>query len=95
MAQLPVMTSEEESSALAPIKQTDHLSSGAVVRLVIAGIVLIAIVLFCARNTDSTSVDYVFGDHSAPLFVVIALSAVAGGLFVTLANWFRHRRHRA
>ncbi len=89
------MPSEEESSALSPIKQTDHLSTGAIVRLVIAAIVLIAIVVFCARNTDSTNVDYLFGDHSAPLFVVIALSAVAGAVLATLASWVRHRRHRA
>jgi uncharacterized integral membrane protein len=89
------MPSEEETSALAPIKQTDHLSTGAIVRLVIAGLVLIAIALFCARNTDSTNVDYLFGNHDAPLFVVIALSAVAGAVLMSLASWRHHRRHRA
>jgi hypothetical protein len=42
---------------------------------------LIAIVLFCARSTDSTKVDYVFGDASA---VVLGGRAVRGGRRIDL-----------
>jgi uncharacterized integral membrane protein len=89
------MPTEEDSSAPGIIEHTEKMSTGAIVRLVIAGLVLIAILLFCVRNTDSTKIDYLFGDADAPLFVVVALSAVAGALLWSLASWRRHRRHRA
>jgi uncharacterized integral membrane protein len=88
------MPTEEESSP-GVVVHNEKPSTGTIVRLVIAGIVLIAIVLFCARNTDSTKVDYVLGDADAPLFLVVALSAAAGALIWSLASWLRHRRRRA
>ena len=89
------MPTEEDSSSPGIIEHTEKMSTGALVRLVIAGLVLIAIVLFCARNTDSTKIDYLFGDADAPLFAVVALSAIAGALLWSLASWRLHRRRRA
>lgn len=90
-----LMSTEEDGSALAPIRRSSEgLSTGAIVRLVIAGIVLIAIVVLCARNTDKTNVDYLFGDANLPLFIVVALSALAGAVLGAMESWRRHRRRR-
>jgi uncharacterized integral membrane protein len=88
------MANEEESSAQGPIERKEPVSAGTIVRLVIAAIVLIAIIVFCFSNTDSTNIDYLFGDADTPLFVVVALSGVAGALVGGLATWIRHRRRR-
>ena len=89
-----LMATEEDSSAPAVVEHTEPVSKAAIVRLVIAGIVLIVIVVLCARNTDSTNVDFVFGDADLPLFAVVALSAVAGAVLWSLISWRRHRRRR-
>jgi uncharacterized integral membrane protein len=86
------MTYREEDPGQGPIEHHEKMSNGAIARLVIAGVVLLAIVVFCAVNTDKTRVDFVFLDTRLPLFVVIALSAVAGALIWILVNW--RRRHR-
>jgi uncharacterized integral membrane protein len=89
------MSTEQDGSALPPIRRsTERMSTGAIVRLVIAGIVLIVIIVFCARNTDKTNIDYLFGDADAPLFIVVALSALAGAVLGALGSWRRHRRQR-
>jgi uncharacterized integral membrane protein len=89
------MATEDDSRVPAVVEHTEPVSKAAIVRLVIAGVVLIAIVLLCARNTDSTNVDYVLGDADLPLFVVVALSAAAGALLWSLGSWRRHRRHKS
>jgi uncharacterized integral membrane protein len=94
MGQLTLMAHDEDSSESGPIEHHEPVSKGAIARLVVAGIVLILIVVFCVQNTDSTPVDF-FGRHpEPPLFVVIALSGVAGALLGALASWRRHRRQR-
>ena len=73
-----------------------HISG--VARLVIAVTVIAAVVLtiFCAQNTQATSVKFLaFGWPGAPLFVVIlaavGLGIALGGLFV----WLRLARYSA
>jgi uncharacterized integral membrane protein len=86
------MSDREEQPGQGPIEHHEKMSNGAIARLVIAGIVLLAILVFCAVNTDKTRVDFVVFDSRLPLFVVIALSAVAGALLWVLISWRRRRR---
>jgi uncharacterized integral membrane protein len=53
---------------------------GQTVRVVIWLVVLAAVVIFAAVNTDEVSVDWVFDQTDAPLWLVIAASAVAGAV---------------
>lgn len=67
-----------------------RVRAGQTVRVVIGLVVLAAVVVFAAVNTDDVSVDWVFDKTEAPLWVVIAASAVAGAVIGAVA---RHRRH--
>ena len=56
------------------------------VRVVIWLLVLAAVVVFAAVNTDDVSVDWVFDETEAPLWLVIAASAVAGAVIGAAAR---------
>ena len=60
------------------------------VRVVIWLIVLAVIVVFAALNTDKVSVDWAFDTTDVPLWVVIAISAIAGALI----GYFARPRRR-
>jgi uncharacterized integral membrane protein len=65
---------------------------GRVVRLVVAALIVVAIVAVALDNTDEVDVGYVFGDVSAPLWLVLVAAGIAG----LLVGWLiKHRpRHR-
>jgi uncharacterized integral membrane protein len=69
-----------------------RLTAGEVLRFVLAAVLLVAIVVLCAKNTGDTRVDYVFGDVEAPLWLVLAAAAIGGALVAAL---LRRRRHHA
>lgn len=48
------------------------------VRVVIALVVLAILVVFAALNTDKVNVDWAFDTTDMPLWLLIAVSAVAG-----------------
>jgi uncharacterized integral membrane protein len=50
------------------------------IRVLVWLVVLAAVVVFAVVNTDEVSVDWIVDDSSAPLWVVIAVSAVAGAI---------------
>jgi uncharacterized integral membrane protein len=65
-------------------------SAGDVARFVVAAAIIVLIVAFCVANTDDTKVDYLIGDNTFPLFLVMIASAIAGALIAAL---LRRRRH--
>ena len=68
--------------------------SGGQVRLLILGLVVAGLAAFIVQNTDSTPVTWLVFEGSAPLWVVIAASAVAGAVLSELVGWMMRRRKR-
>lgn len=66
------------------------VSAGDLVHWVPAILLSLLVVAFAVANTESTKVDYVFGDTEAPLIVVLLATAVVGALIAAL---LRHRRN--
>ena len=54
--------------------------------IVVRLLVLAAIVVFALVNTDKVNVDWVARKSSAPLWLIIALSAVAGAILGSVAR---------
>lgn len=67
---------------------------GGQVRLVIIGLLVAGLALFIVQNTDSTPVSWLVFEGSAPLWVVIIASAVAGAVLSELIGWMMRRRKR-
>jgi uncharacterized integral membrane protein len=61
-------------------RKETRIRAAQTVRVVIWLIVLAVIVVFAALNTDKVSVDWAFDTTDVPLWVVIAVSAIAGAL---------------
>lgn len=59
------------------------------IRIVVWVLVLAAVVVIAAVNTQDVDLDWVFGDTTMPLWVVIALSALAGAVVGYVARWRR------
>jgi uncharacterized integral membrane protein len=55
-----------------------RIRAGQTIRVVIWLVVLAALVVFGALNTNKVNVDWAFDTTDAPLWLVIAVSAVAG-----------------
>jgi uncharacterized integral membrane protein len=68
-----------------------RIRAGQTVRVIVWLIVLAAVVVFALVNTDEVSVDWLFEDGEAPLWVVIGVSAAAGAVIGYVA---RPRRTR-
>lgn len=62
--------------------------------VVSAAVVAIALVAFIVQNTDDTPVQWLFIDRSAPLWIVIVISAVAGAVLSEVLGWVIRRRRR-
>jgi uncharacterized integral membrane protein len=62
--------------------------------LIVAALVAVSLVAFVLQNTDSTPVTWLMFDGSAPLFIVILGSAVAGAVLSEAAGWLIRRRRR-
>ena len=63
---------------------------GQTFRIVVFLVVVAAIVVFALINTDKVSVDWVASQSEAPLWSVIAISAVAGAFIGALARMRRN-----
>ncbi len=61
-------------------------------KFVAAALVAVALVAFVVQNTDSTPVQWFFIDRSAPLWLIIVVSAVAGALLSEILAWIIRRR---
>jgi uncharacterized integral membrane protein len=62
--------------------------------MVVAGVVLVALLLFVAQNGDDTRVHWLFFDGRTSLWLVIVLSAVAGAVLGLAGQWMLRRRAR-
>jgi uncharacterized integral membrane protein len=71
-----------------PTHVTDDRSG--VVRWIIAALIVVAIVAVAVDNREEISVGYVFGDASAPVWVVLVAAGIAG----IVVGWLvKHRPH--
>jgi len=64
---------------------------GRIVRLVLVLAIVLALVLVAMDNRDDVRLGYVFGDASAPVWIVLVASAIAG---VFIGWLLRHRPRR-
>lgn len=62
--------------------------------LIVATLVAAGLAAFVLQNTDSTPMTWLMFDGSAPLFIVILGSAVAGAVLSEAAGWMIRRRRR-
>lgn len=63
--------------------------------LIAAIVLVVALVVFVAQNTDDTKVTWLFFDATQPLWVVLAITAVVGLVLGEVVGWLlRHRRRR-
>lgn len=71
-------------------------SSGAAGRakVLVAALIAVGLAAFMVQNTDSTPVRWLMFDGSAPLWVVIVASVVAGAVLSEAAGWMLRRRKR-
>ena len=67
-----------------------RVRTGQTVRVVIWLVVLAALVVFAALNTEKVNVDFGFDTRDVALWLVIAVSAAAG---VVIGFFGRPRRH--
>lgn len=62
-------------------------------KAIVAWICIAVLVIICAMNTQSVTVNLVTAELTAPLAVIVALSAVLGALlasgFKTMLGWAR------
>ncbi len=63
-------------------------------KLIVVAIVAVALAAFVVQNTDDTPVTWLMFDESAPLWVVIVISAVAGAVLSEAAGWLIRRSRR-
>ena len=74
-------------------KESGRYTTGEVLRFVVAAAIVVVLVAFCIANTDDTKVDYLVGDSTFPLVLVMVVSAVAGALIAALLRRRRHHHH--
>jgi uncharacterized integral membrane protein len=72
----------------APAHPTDD--RGGAVRWIIAALIVAAIVVVAVDNREEVSVGYVFGDASAPLWVILVAAGIAG----IVVGWLVKHRPR-
>ncbi len=63
-----------------PLAEDNSRDIGALIRLTLAGVLVIALAALAIDNRKSVRVGWVFGDVRAPLFVVLLVAAVIGAL---------------
>lgn len=59
------------------------------IRILVWVVVVGVVVVIAAVNTQEVEVDWVVGDSIVPLWIVIALSALAGAMIGYVARWRR------
>lgn len=72
--------------------RSDGVGAGDLARLIPVVVLVVALGAFAAANTEKTKIDYVFGDTSAPLILVLLATAVVGALIAGLLR-FRNKHH--
>jgi uncharacterized integral membrane protein len=67
------------------------LASG---RLIITGIVILALVFFVGQNTNTVDITWLFFEGDAPLWLMLVLSALAGAIIALGVSLTLRRRNR-
>jgi uncharacterized integral membrane protein len=63
-------------------------------RQVVAGVILVVILVFGLVNLEDTTVDFVFGQVTTPVFFVVAVPALLGFLAGLIVERHRERQRR-
>jgi uncharacterized integral membrane protein len=72
-------------------RREKSLASG---RLIITGVVILALVFFVGQNTDSVDIQWLFFEGDAPLWLMLVLSALAGAIIALGVSLTLRRRNR-
>lgn len=59
------------------------------IRIIVWVVVVAAVAVVAAFNTQDVDLDWVLGESTLPLWVVIAVSALAGAVIGYVARWRR------
>jgi len=73
------------------IEHREGRSVADIFRSLVVVALLVGLVIVALDNRDNVRVGYVFGDASAPIWIVLVASAIAG---VVIGWLIRHRPHR-
>jgi uncharacterized integral membrane protein len=84
------VANEEQASE----QRASRTTAGQVFRVLPAAIVVVALAVLAVANTQQTKIHLVFRTVQAPLFAVLLISAVAGGLLASLLRLRRHHLDR-
>lgn len=63
--------------------------------LIIGGLVAVALIAFITQNTNEVPITWLFVERTAPLWLVIVVSAVLGALLSEVIAWLIRRRRRS
>ena len=63
-------------------------------QLVVAGILVVAVLIFVLQNTEKAKITWLFWDGQAAIWVVIVVSAVAGAILERLIAYLIRRKRR-
>ncbi|MGZ8733574.1 MAG: LapA family protein [Acidimicrobiia bacterium] len=63
-----------------PIKEASSRDIGALIRLTLAGALVLLLAAFAIDNRTSVRVGWVFGDFEAPMIVILLATALGGAL---------------
>jgi len=72
------------------VRHDNRVRAGQTVRLVVIALIVIALVAVALDNRDDVRVGYVFGDASAPIWIVLVAAGI-GGLII---GWLLRHRSR-
>ena len=70
---------------------TGSATDSTIVRLLPAAVLLVILIVFATANSQKTTVDLIFTETSAPLALVLLVTAVLGALIASLVRF--QRRH--
>jgi uncharacterized integral membrane protein len=73
-------------------REKSSIASG---RLIITGIVILALVFFIGQNTKSVDIQWLFFEGDAPLWLMLVLSALAGAIIALGVSITLRRRNRS
>ena len=77
-----------------PITDENSRDIGALIRLTLAGVLVLLLAAFAIDNRTSVRVGWVFGEVRAPLFLILLVTAVVGALIGWLLMYRAKRAGR-
>lgn len=74
------------------VVEDDGLPVGMIAKLLIAGLIIAAVVIFVLQNLDNVPVNFLSWSFDAPLILLLAVAAGAGILLRWIVSFARSRR---